>query len=111
MTYEDLRKESLEEFRNSWLLVKEKLAIAFSNNDLIKTELMKEAIYLYHSMVAKFAEDNARSFGIDIRPLNDIERLQFITEKVSSRFAFIQLEALFSEAIKKAASQLAMRNR
>lgn len=111
MAYENLRRESLEEFRNSWLLLKGKLIIAFSTKSTMKTELMIEAIELYQSMIANFAENNHLSHGLDIRPLNDKERLQFIIKKTSNQSAFIQLEALFSEAIKKAASQLAMRKK
>ncbi|WOV89072.1 hypothetical protein QWT69_08200 [Sporosarcina oncorhynchi] len=102
-------RENLESFQNDWIVLKGKLAIAFSEENQKKSDLMREAIGLYHSFISTFTRDVATSDdeGMDIRPLNAKERLRFIEEKMSGRFAFIQLDALFSEAMKKAASQLA----
>lgn len=104
-------KENLRLFQSSWNELKEKLTTAFSEKNTNKNDLMREAIELYHSFINTFSKDDSivPNNGMDIRPLNDVERLRFIEGKMSGSFAFIQLEALFSEAMKKAASQLAMR--
>ena len=102
-------RENLESLQNDWIVLKGKLTDAFSEENRNRSDLMKEAIELYHSFISTFTRDVATVDGkrMDIKPLNDKERLRFIEEKISGRFAFIQLDALFSEAMKKAASQLA----
>lgn len=100
------RKELLYSFWNQWLKMKAEIEVAYKRKDSEAVNLMGHAIENYLAMLRTFDSGDSTS---TIEPLNGKERLQFIRSKITGHFAFVQLDALYTEAMKKAVSQLAMK--
>ena len=104
------KKETLYTFWNSWLDMKESIEDAYKQKDPIVSNMMEKAIENYLAMIESFLHvDPSETADIksSIEPLNGNERLQFIRGKISGYFAYVQLDALYTEAMKKAVSQIA----
>lgn len=90
--------------------MKERIEEAYKQKNPEAADLMDMAIGNYLEMLGSFK--NAESSSLDvsmIEPLNGKERLQFIRTKRVGHFAYVQLNALYNEAMKKAVSRLAMK--
>ncbi|MDN4608706.1 YpoC family protein [Sporosarcina highlanderae] len=95
---------------NNWIWLNEKIATAFKQRDSKVENLMELAVDNYTEMIGSFV--NIVAHAIDdpsevIEPLNGRERLDFIRGRLNREFAYIQLDALYTEANKKAVSLLA----
>ncbi len=92
--------------------MKEQIEKAYQRKEPSAADLMVKAIENYLLMLRSISITNpsdphsARSM---IEPLNGNERLQFIRERIEGYFAYVQLDALYTEAMKKAVSRLAMK--
>lgn len=99
-------------FWNRWLNMKDGIENAYRRRDSEAANMMDKAINNYLAMLGSFLYVD--SFGpgnstSSIEPLNGKERLQFIQSKKTGHFAYVQLDALYTEAMKKAVSQMAMK--
>lgn len=105
-------KETLYSFWNSWIDMKGEIEGAYQRKDPSTANMMDKAIENYLLMLELYPLINPsdpsgpRSL---IEPLNGKERLQFIRMKIHGHFAYVQLNALYTEAMKKAVSRLAMK--
>lgn len=102
--------EVLNFYWDKWLWLSDEITTTLKQKDPKVGILMETAIINYTEMLSSFVfiepsavEDTSQA----IEPLNGHERLLFIREKVNREFAYIQLNALYSEAQKKAVSLLA----
>lgn len=82
---------------------------AYKQRDPEVANLMDKAVENYLAMLGSFLPLHSSIPTSSIEPLNGEERLQFIRNKLAAHFAFVQLDALYTEAMKKAVSQLAMK--
>lgn len=104
------KKELLYSFWNNWLDMKASIEDAYKQKDPKAAHMMEIAIDNYLEMVESFlfvepfVTEGKKS---SIEPLNGEERLAFIRSKISGYYAYIQLDALYIEAMKKAVSQIA----
>ncbi len=92
--------------------MKEKIEEAYEQKDSRAINMMEKAIDNYSAMLGAFLPDDSSVHGeitSSIEPLNGKERLQFIRSKITGHFAYVQLDALYTEAMKKAVSRLAMK--
>lgn len=92
--------------------MKDDIEDAYKRRNPEAAEMLDKAIENYLAMLGSFQEDVSLGLGYStslIEPLNGRERLQFIIRKREGHFAYIQLDALYTEAMKKAVSQLAMK--
>jgi hypothetical protein len=109
---EQNEKDKFYSFWNTWLDMKEEIKRAYQRKDPSVAALMKKALENYSLMLESFLIDNpsdpSGSISL-IEPLNGKERLHFIHMKIASHFAYVQLNALYTEAMKKAVSRLAMK--
>lgn len=87
--------------------MKEGIEDAYKRRDPIAAKRMDKAIENYLAMLGSFLPNEPGSSISSIEPLNGSERLQFILTKRTGHFAYVQLDALYTEAMKKAVSQLA----
>ena len=68
--------------------------------------MMEEAIRDYEELLQRGGEilDERKGKMINtLLPLNGEERFQFVKDKISSHYAFVQLDALYTETKKKVA--------
>ncbi|WP_239430014.1 YpoC family protein [Sporosarcina sp. ACRSL] len=106
------RKEMLYSFWNNWLDLKEEIEGAYKRKDPAVSIMMETAIENYLMMLELFLLVNpsdSSSSRFSIEPLNGKERLEFIRGKIAGHYAYVQLDALYTEAMKKAVSRLAMK--
>ena len=90
--------------------MKEEIEWSYQRKDPSAVVMMEKAIENYLLMLESFSNHSHSSVSISlIEPLNGNERIQFIREKITGHFAYIQLDALYTEAMKKAVSRLAMK--
>jgi len=104
------KKETLYSFWNGWLDVKQSIEDAYKQKDPRVADMMEKAIENYLAMNESFLQVESsvtNEIKSSIEPLNGKERLQFIRDKITGYFAYIQLDALYTEAMKKAVSQIA----
>lgn len=106
------RKELLYSFWNRWLDMKARIEEAYKQKDPEAAYMMEKAIENYLGMLGSFSHVDTLDLGGStslIEPLNGQERLLFIRRKITGYFAYIQLDALYIEAMKKAVSRMAMK--
>ena len=104
------KKELLYSFWNNWLGMKANIEDAYKQKDPDAANMMVEAIENYLAMIESFLLIEPSVSGgnkSSIEPLNGAERLAFIRGKISGYYAYVQLDALYTEAMKKAVSQIA----
>src|SRR3954471_11890334 len=101
------KKDTLYSFWNNWMDMKEEIERSYQRKDPLAVVLMEKAIENYLLMIESFLPSKPSIARSSIEPLNGKERLQFIREKITAHFAYIQLDALYTEAMKKAVSRLA----
>ncbi|MGG0668183.1 YpoC family protein [Lederbergia citrisecunda] len=103
------RKELFYSFWNCWLDMKEEIGNAYKRRDPEAAKMMDKAIENYLAMLGSFLPIDTGSSASPIEPLNGKERLQFIHSKRAGHFAYVQLDALYTEAMKKTVSRFAMK--
>jgi hypothetical protein len=109
---EQNEKDKFYFYWNTWLGMKEEIEEAYQRKDPSVVARMEKAIENYSLMLESFLINNLSDPSgslSSIEPLNGKERLHFIHTKIASHFAYVQLNALYTEAMKKAVSRLAMK--
>ncbi|MFD1203922.1 YpoC family protein [Sporosarcina contaminans] len=103
-------RKTLYLYIDRWEAMKEKLhTIKDAKADF--TLVMREAIKNYQELLIAFGYSDQHATAtpiLRIEPLNGKERLQFVEKTLNKRYAIIQLDALYTEAKKKAAQIIAI---
>jgi hypothetical protein len=105
-------KELLAPHFDKWDLVKEKIEKLYDLKDKEAITYMEHAIHDYIELLEYGGSElNERTGKFDalLLPLNGEERLQFVKDRIASHYAFIQLDALYTETKKKAARLFVMK--
>jgi len=99
-------KELLTPYFDKWEAVREEIENFYQQKDNQAVELMESAIENYNILLelggSKF-DDRKGKVVYTLLPLNGEERFEFVKDKISSHYAYIQLDALFTETKKKTA--------
>jgi hypothetical protein len=99
-------KELLTPYFDQWEIVREQIEAFYDQKDHQAVELMNVAIENYGELLeqgGKVLDDRKGKVVYALLPLNGEERFEFVKEKISSHYAYIQLDALFIETRKKIA--------
>ncbi|WP_318617376.1 YpoC family protein [Sporosarcina sp. YIM B06819] len=106
-------KELFTPYFDQWQLVRDEIEACYEQKDRRAVELMKTAIDNYSELLelggTAFDERTGKAIFV-LLPLNGVERFEFIKDKISSHYAFVQLDALVTETRKKVA-RLAIQNK
>lgn len=99
-------KEVFVPYFEQWQLVRDEIDTLYEQKNRQATELMKTAIANYSELLelggTTFDERKGEN-TFALLPLNGEERFEFVKAKISSRYAFVQLDALVMETKKKVA--------
>ncbi len=99
-------KEQLVPYFDQWKIVRVKIEAFYDQKDPKAIEFMNEAIASYSELLergGKAFDDRKGKTVYLLLPLNGEERFEFVKDKISSHYAFVQLDALFTETKKKVA--------
>ena len=99
-------KEQLTPYFEQWEVVREQIELLYHQKDRRAVELMQEAITNYQELLeygGKTIDERKGTAVYTLLPLNGEERFEFVQAKIASHYAFVQLDALFTETKKKAA--------
>ncbi|MDS9470851.1 YpoC family protein [Sporosarcina pasteurii] len=99
-------KDLLKPYFEPWDNVKEAIEQMYEENNPGKIEQMEQSIQQYIQLLEYGGTEINDLTGKNeyiLLPLNGSERLEFIKKQIHSRYAFVQLSALFDETRKKAA--------
>ncbi|AOV08041.1 YpoC family protein [Sporosarcina ureilytica] len=99
-------KDLLKTYFEPWDNVKEAIAQMYEENEPLRVEQMEQSIQQYIQLLEYGGTEVNNQTGKNeyiLLPLNGTERLEFIKKQIHSRYAFVQLSALFDETRKKAA--------
>lgn len=99
-------KELLEPYFEPWNHVRDEIDQLYEERNPNVVKMMEEALANYMSLLTHGGtETNHQTEHKEylLLPLNGDERLEFIKKQIHSRYAFIQLSALYDETRKKAA--------
>ncbi|MBE1554144.1 YpoC family protein [Sporosarcina limicola] len=99
-------KKLLAPYFDHWESIREKIESDYQQKDRQAVEVMKTAIDTYRKLLeqgGKELDKRSEKLVYTLLPLNGTERFEFVKAKIDSHYAFIQLDALFSETKKKAA--------
>ncbi|WP_377802107.1 YpoC family protein [Bacillus benzoevorans] len=98
-----MKEQRITFFLDEWEKVKDELHGRFSKreqNDV--PELMKKGIALFYEMIfwcnkgsVEFSREELEQ--LDLKPINAVERLSFITSRPSNYHSYVQLTELFIE--------------
>jgi hypothetical protein len=83
-----------------WDQVRNEIEQLYVNQDKKAMQLMKVAIQSYTELLESGGVEQGKFV---CQPLNGEERIQFVQEKIASHYAFVQLDALYTEVKKKIA--------
>ncbi|MBB4823737.1 hypothetical protein HNO89_000957 [Sporosarcina luteola] len=100
--YEKATKGWVNETMAKWSALQRNIEQGRLEKNPLVVHWMKESIQLFEAMLEPY--DNAQDGKNAIRPVNGEERLNFVKAKLRSPQAYQQLQALYTEAAKKAAS-------
>ncbi|WP_342512187.1 YpoC family protein [Sporosarcina sp. FSL K6-1522] len=106
-------KETLAPFFEEWEAIREDIAALYAGQDRQVIGIMTTAIEKYQELLEYGGQEpNERTGKIDyiLLPLNGEERFEFVKAKIASHYAYVQLDALYTETKKKVA-RLAIRKR
>lgn len=106
-------KEVLAPYFAQWDVKRESIETLYAQKDKRAKERMGEAVELYEKLLDLGGTEMDARNGRNVyrlSPLNGNERLDFVKAKLASHYAFVQLDALFSE-MKKKAARLALQNK
>lgn len=99
-------KELLIAYFNQWETMRDKIEAFYDQKDQQAVELMGLAIENYSELLdkgGKVYDERKEKVVYTLIPLNGEERFEFVKDKISSHYAYIQLDALFTETKKKVA--------
>jgi hypothetical protein len=99
-------KELLTPYFNQWETMRDKIEAYYDQKDHQAVELMGMAIENYSELLdkgGKVYDERKAKVVYTLIPLNGEERFEFVKDKISSHYAYIQLDALFTETKKKVA--------
>ena len=105
-------KELLTPHYEKWDVVKEKIEKLYSLDAKEAIKFMESAIRDYEELLEYGGSElNKRTGKMEalLLPLNGEERFQFVKDRIASHYAYIQLDALYTETKKKAARFLVMK--
>ncbi len=103
---EVIDKELFSPFFMKWETHRGQIELFYNQRDRQAIEMMEEAIRDYEELLQRGGEilDERKGKMINtLLPLNGEERFQFVKDKISSHYAFVQLDALYTETKKKVA--------
>lgn len=106
-------KEILAPFFEEWESIREEIAALYAQQDRQVIDVMTTAIEKYQALLDYGGQEpNERTGKIDyvLLPLNGEERFEFVKAKIASHYAYVQLDALYTETKKKVA-RLAIQKR
>lgn len=101
-----INKELLAPYFDQWETVRDQIEVLYSQNDNQAVELMNVAIENYSELLERggnVLDERKGKVVYTLLPLNGEERFEFVKDKISSHYAHIQLDALFTETKKKVA--------
>ncbi|MER2088954.1 MAG: YpoC family protein [Sporosarcina sp.] len=99
-------KELLAPYFEHWETMRNKIEAFYNQKDQQAVGLMESAIKMYSELLkngGKVVDDRKGKVVYTLLPLNGEERFEFVKDKISSHYAYIQLDALFTETKKKVA--------
>ncbi|MFJ7933479.1 YpoC family protein [Sporosarcina sp. NPDC096371] len=106
-----INKEQLMPYFEKWESMRGSIEGFYQQKDHHAVEWMREAITNYHELLecgGKEFDDRKGKLEYLLLPLNGEERFEFVKDKIASHYAYVQLDALFTETKKKVA-RLAIR--
>ena len=99
-------KEVFMPYFEQWQLVRDEIEALYEQKDRQAVELMRTAIANYSELLelggTTFDGRKGKNIFV-LLPLNGEERFEFVKAKISSHYAFVQLDALITETRKKVA--------
>lgn len=101
-----INKELLAPYFDQWETVRDQIEAFYEQKDHQAVEFMNVAIDNYSELLERGGEvldDRKGKVVYLLLPLNGEERFEFVKDKISSHYAHIQLDALFTESKKKVA--------
>lgn len=101
-----INKELLAPYFEQWETVRDQIEAFYIQKDHQAVELMNASIENYSGLLeqgGKVLDDRKGKVVYSLLPLNGEERFEFVKDKISSHYAHIQLDALFTETKKKVA--------
>ncbi|AMQ06847.1 YpoC family protein [Sporosarcina psychrophila] len=101
-----ISKELLAPYFDQWETVRDQIEAFYDQKDHQAVELMNVAIDNYSELLeqgGKVLDDRKGKVVYTLLPLNGIERFEFVKDKITSHYAHVQLDALFTETKKKVA--------
>ena len=99
-------KELFSPYFEHWQQVREEIEACYEQKDRRAVELMESAIVNYSELLelgGTTLDDCKGEAVFVLLPLNGEERFEFVRAKITSHYAFVQLDALVSETKKKVA--------
>ena len=99
-------KELFTPYFEQWQQVRAEIEACYEQKDRRAVELMETAIADYNELLelgGTILDDRKGQSIFVLLPLNGEERFQFVKDRISSHYAFVQLDALVSETKKKVA--------
>ncbi|WP_336246407.1 YpoC family protein [Sporosarcina cyprini] len=102
-------KSKVDNAMKTWSSLQETIHQGRAEKNPSVGQWMRQAIQLYEEMLAVYCDAVDERSAIE--PMNGKERIDFVKLKLRSPQAFQQLQALFKEAAKKAASLYARSKR
>ncbi|BAQ10843.1 hypothetical protein OXB_2372 [Bacillus sp. OxB-1] len=104
-------KEALSPYFTDWETKRETIEALYAQKDKRAAEKMRDAVEMYERLLELGGVETDVRSGREVyrlSPLNGDERLEFVKAKLTSHYAYVQLDALFGE-MKKKAARLAVR--
>jgi len=101
-----LSAENIAPFYEKWEAVNKQIKKLYDDKDSLAFELMRDAIQNYTNLLEYGGKNIDERTGLTVyilMPLNGEERFEFVKDRIASHYAYIQLDALFTETRKKAA--------
>ncbi|MFC5588225.1 YpoC family protein [Sporosarcina soli] len=106
-------KELFSPYFEKWEAIRETIELFYTQKDRQALEMMGEAILAFDELLergGKMLDERKGKWVYTLEPLNGEERLAFVKAKISSHYAFVQLDALYTETKKKVARLSIMKN-
>src|SRR6185437_11292366 len=99
-----IEKEFFAPFFSKWETARDDIEMFYNQKDRQAIEMMEEAIENYNELLeqgGKMFDERKGKTVYTLLPLNGKERFEFVKDKISSHYAFVQLDALYTETKKK----------
>lgn len=97
-------KELFSPFFEHWQQVREEIETCYEQKNRRAVELMENAIANYSELLhlgGTALDDRKGKAVFVLLPLNGEERFEFVKDKITSHYAFVQLDALVLETKRK----------